>query len=237
MYVLLLLALCLLALTLTAESGYSSQLMRAALNGDPDAQYQLGWCYYHGEGVLRDLREAVRWYSLAADQGHVDAQCDLGWCYFKGEGVPEDEVEAARWWRISARRGNPYAQFNLGWCHDNGFGVLQSKTEACKWYRESAAKGNANAQCNLGYCYFLGEGVNQDLAQAVRSRPRARPGTRRSAGGSWPRSRAIPTPCTIWGFATTTASELNRISAKLPAGTGWRLKAAPRPRFPIPAAA
>lgn len=100
----LILALCAVAVGLFAQATYSSELMRDALKGNAEAQYSLGWSYYHGEGVLRDLREAVRWYALAADQGHADAQCNLGWCYYRGEGVAKDETEAARWWRISARR-------------------------------------------------------------------------------------------------------------------------------------
>ena len=71
----LILALCAVAVGLFAQATYSSELMRDALKGNAEAQYSLGWSYYHGEGVLRDLREAVRWYALAADQGHADAQC------------------------------------------------------------------------------------------------------------------------------------------------------------------
>lgn len=91
----LILAICVAATGLLSVSGYSTEMVRSALNGDPDAQYSLGWAYYHGEGVVRDLREAVRWYALAAEQGHADAQCNLGWCYYRGEGVSREESEAA----------------------------------------------------------------------------------------------------------------------------------------------
>lgn len=36
--------------------------------------YRLGSCCEHGEGVARDLDEAVKWYRAAADRGNADAR-------------------------------------------------------------------------------------------------------------------------------------------------------------------
>ncbi len=58
---------------------------KAAEHGHPEAQYQLGECYYEGFnvwGVEVDESEAVKWYLKAAEQGHIAAQrkvCDYGW--------------------------------------------------------------------------------------------------------------------------------------------------------------
>lgn len=38
------------------------------------AQCTLGDCFYNGNGVDKDLREAVKWYRLAAAQGDADAR-------------------------------------------------------------------------------------------------------------------------------------------------------------------
>lgn len=40
-----------------------------AEQGDPDAQYMLGFLYARGEGVRRDLVRAYLWFSLAARHG------------------------------------------------------------------------------------------------------------------------------------------------------------------------
>jgi TPR repeat protein len=37
------------------------------------AQYLLASLYEHGDGVVMDLAQAVRWYMLAAQQGDVAA--------------------------------------------------------------------------------------------------------------------------------------------------------------------
>ncbi len=44
-----------------------------AEQGDPDAQYMLGFLYARGEGVRRDLVRAYLWFSLAARQGDAIA--------------------------------------------------------------------------------------------------------------------------------------------------------------------
>ena len=43
--------------------------------------FLLGWCYQYGVGVVKDDKEAVRLFSLAAQQGDSDAQFNLGLCY------------------------------------------------------------------------------------------------------------------------------------------------------------
>lgn len=57
-----------------------------AEQGDARAQANLGYMYSHGQGVLQDYVEAVRWYRKAADQGDATGQrfysylsCSLSW--------------------------------------------------------------------------------------------------------------------------------------------------------------
>ena len=46
-------------------------LKALAEKGDARAQLSLGHIYWYGRGVLKDDKEAVRWYRLAAAQAHV----------------------------------------------------------------------------------------------------------------------------------------------------------------------
>lgn len=59
------------------------------------AQNNLGYCYEKGNGVLKDYKEAVKWYRKAANQGSSEAQTNLGFCYFYGYGVLADKSMAA----------------------------------------------------------------------------------------------------------------------------------------------
>jgi soluble lytic murein transglycosylase-like protein len=46
----------------------------AAREGDPEAQYSLGWMYANGRGVPRDDAVAASFFALAAATGHAGAQ-------------------------------------------------------------------------------------------------------------------------------------------------------------------
>ena len=86
---------------------------RAAEQGYADAQFNLGLMYVNGEGVEKDVVQAVELFKKAAEQGHVDAQNNLGAMYFTGEGVERDEQKAVSWFEKAAAQGNADAQANL----------------------------------------------------------------------------------------------------------------------------
>ena len=141
--------------------------LKAAEQGDADAQYNLALMYENGEGVKKDYKEAVRWYTKAAEQGYASAQYMLGYMYCNGLGV-KDYSEALKWYRKAAEQGDADAQGNLGWMYANGLGVSRDYKEAVKWYRKSAEKGQAGAQGNLGWMYEYGLGVSRDYNEAVK---------------------------------------------------------------------
>ena len=119
---------------------YKSFLYEISIN-----DYQNGWKYLEGTGVVKDEAKALDFFRKSAEQGNADAQGMLGFCYANGQGVSKDEVEAVKWFLKSAAKGNSWGQYNLGDCYYNGEGVAQDRVEAVKWYRKSAEQGNAAA--------------------------------------------------------------------------------------------
>ena len=61
-----------------AEQNKLRELQARAKQGDANAQYQLGTMYDNGQGVPKDVKEAVKWYRLAAEQGNTSAQKRFG---------------------------------------------------------------------------------------------------------------------------------------------------------------
>lgn len=51
--------------------------------------------YQYGLGTAEDLSEAVKWFSLAAEQEHKFALYSLGMLYLYGKGVEQDEEKPA----------------------------------------------------------------------------------------------------------------------------------------------
>ena len=50
---------------------------KAANRGDSIAQYNLAYMYENGEGIEKDIDQAIYWYKKAAEQGDKEAQKEL----------------------------------------------------------------------------------------------------------------------------------------------------------------
>ena len=134
---------------------------------DAEKLFEQGRRYYHGDGVAKDLEQAVEWFRKAAEQGHAKAQLYLALCYAKGLGVAKDPEKAVYWYRKAAEQGFAKAQNNLGFCYAKGEGVAMDLEKAVYWYRKAAEQGDIKAQFALGVCYNNGRGVTKDLEKAV----------------------------------------------------------------------
>jgi S1-C subfamily serine protease len=159
-------------------------LHEAAMEGEVEAQFQLGLHYFgfvwmdadsgltEGEIAIFEENaksahiEGIRWITKAAQQGHARAQNNLGYRYSRGRGVAQDYAEAARWYRLAAEQGDADSQSELGFLLYVGKGVLQDRQEAARWFHMAAASEEPYAQFSLGSMYAHGRGVTQDYVQA-----------------------------------------------------------------------
>ena len=113
---------------------------KAARRGQPRAQINLGWLYFHGRGVSRDREQAAHWWRLAAEGGDAEAATNLASLYRSGDGVPRDLQQAGYWWRRAAEQGNAAARYHLAQLLLRGDGVKADAAEAYVWL-ELAAEG------------------------------------------------------------------------------------------------
>ncbi len=80
-----------------------------AEQGYPLAECQVGYFYYEGLGVEKNLERAHAWTRRAADHGDRDAQCNLAWFYEDAIGVERDPEQAVFWYRKAALQGHDLA--------------------------------------------------------------------------------------------------------------------------------
>ena len=122
---------------------------KAAAQGFAPAQFSLGLCYAHGNGVPQDFGQALAWYEKAAQQNDSDALLNLAYLYHNGQGVPKDDARSFDLVRKAAEAGSPDAQFNLGMAYFQGDEGLQADNDlARKWLARSAQQGDVAAQFN-----------------------------------------------------------------------------------------
>src|SRR5262249_11919780 len=96
------------------HAGAAKLVLEAAQAGHPTAIYEMGYFYENGDGVPKNLGEALRWYRTGAERGDAASEAALGQFYENGQGVPDDWVEAAKWYMKSAQQNNKMGAGRLG---------------------------------------------------------------------------------------------------------------------------
>ncbi len=118
--------------------------------------YEKGEAFRYGKGVAVDLKQAVQYYEMAANQGHLWAQSRLAYCYEMGIGTDIDMEKAVGWYEKVAEREHISSQMRLA-------DYYQKKTAAAEdfslaeeydrkavfWYERAAKQGNKMAEMKL----------------------------------------------------------------------------------------
>ena len=81
-------------------------LRKAAINRSPRARTDLAHILAVGPVAGRNLREASKWYYLAAEQGVLSAQTDFGMALLKGQGIKQIPIRGLTWLAIAKRGGD-----------------------------------------------------------------------------------------------------------------------------------
>lgn len=153
--------------TMAMGQGRYQKNIDKARAGDATAQVDVGYAYETGDGVAKDINQALYWYRKSADQGNADAQANLAYFYYNGLGVAQDYKQAFYWNKKAADQGLARAQTWVGFLYEKGEGVEQNYTEMFNWYIKAAAQNNGNALRNVGVSYDNGRGVSKDLGKAL----------------------------------------------------------------------
>jgi len=141
-------------------------LNKKALAGDTRSQLQLGIAFEFGQGVDKNLEQAMHWYRIAAERGDPIAQTNLGYFYETGVAGPASPTEAAKWYLRASVSGFVRAQFNLGTLYLRGAGVERNDEVAAHWISQAADAGCPTAMAALGRLYADGVGVPRDERKA-----------------------------------------------------------------------
>ena len=125
---------------------------QAAEFGDPEAQYELGLCYFEGKGVHCDYNEAIKMWKLSAEQGYAIAQYRLG-MEIPDEFLEDDEKvkEGMKWLEMAAKQGYAEAQWQLSNFYATDWLPVYDPLLAVEWMKAAAEQGHAEAIAALKY--------------------------------------------------------------------------------------
>lgn len=116
-----------------------------AVEGDADAQFNLGQAYKLGRGVPVDLQMAEQWYGKAAQQGHPQAEENYALALFQNN----RREQALPWLQKASGRGEPRTQFVLGTMYFNGDVVKKDWVRAYALITRASQAGLPQASQSL----------------------------------------------------------------------------------------
>lgn len=145
---------------------YRLSLLANADKNNSQAQYELGeWFRYSGNNKYK--KEAITWYTKAADNGHSKSMFELGECLEYGYFTPINKTLALNWYTNAAKKGHKGARVKLMKSYLYGGIVNKNIEEALSWYRVIGGGLDASDLCNIGYAYDTGDGVTMNKEKAV----------------------------------------------------------------------
>jgi len=138
-----------------------------ANKNDAKACYNLGLMYQDGDGVAKNMDEAVKWYTKSADLGYKEAQYMLGSLVFQRQIQSISYPQAVTYYEQAAKQGHVKSQLNLGMLYFRGDVIAQDLPAAVQWLSLAASNNNSEAQGYMAQLYQQGAGVEQNTVKAA----------------------------------------------------------------------
>ena len=143
---------------------------QAAIAGDGNGQFRMGYAYHTGEGRPRDWAHALKFYSMAHQNGIAGASANICELYrVGGPGLPQNSSKMAEWCVVSNTAPSLHM---LAMCYYTGDGIPLNHTEARRNFK-AAASEVLEAQFMLGKMLIRGEGGSSNLVEGVKFMERA----------------------------------------------------------------
>ena len=174
------------------KEGFNA-LKKKVDSGDMHYANSLGYAYEFGVGTSLSIKEAMKYYEMAAKQNNAIGMTNLADLYIQENKLKkakpllvkaaekeygyaqyllamnffyykhENNEEALHWLERAANNDEPYALYQLGLYYSEA----NDLAKALKYYQRAAELNNADALLELYYIYGEGVGVEQDDDKAL----------------------------------------------------------------------
>ncbi|MBR1735850.1 MAG: sel1 repeat family protein [Firmicutes bacterium] len=125
--------------------------LEAAELGSIDAAYRVARMYYMGEGIGRDYKRAVKWYTIAADSGNIPACRELCDIYYHGRGAEVSYDKSYKYFKEAADRDDEYSLYMLSEFYLTDILSMKDVAKGKEILKSAAEKGLAAAQKKYAY--------------------------------------------------------------------------------------
>ena len=152
--------------------------LKAAEYNIPESYLSLAYNYFFGDGVSKNLNEAVKWFNKTinspvmnteyAKLDKIDSYQGLHTIYMWEEDFVNYD-EAFKYANLLLKeRGDGKDYERLGYMYRYGYGVTENDSKAAEYYQIAINIGNLVAKESMADLYFYGEGLDQNYSLAYK---------------------------------------------------------------------
>ena len=128
--------------SIPVDSAKSTALyISSALKGYGPAANYLGFRYYNGDYITKNVDSALFWIKKAADAGDITAAGNLGFLLSQSTDIPHDYETAFKWLKKAADAGLPSSFNVLGDLYRQGLGCDPDTLKALSLYEKALEAG------------------------------------------------------------------------------------------------
>lgn len=145
-------------------------LGKAAREGLPEAEYQMGLCLWNAWGTSLSWQQARQWLTSAADHGHPKAMLWLAKMHHYAIGGEQNTMQALTLYTAAAEAGDGCAAKTLGKVYHTGELGVVDEERSREWYarafeqlqQQAFEHDDTDAMVALADSYLDGEGVDRN---------------------------------------------------------------------------
>ena len=137
---------------------------KAAIAGDAQGQFRLGYAFHLGEGKEKDWVQALKYYTLAYENGITAASSNISEMYLVGGfGLIKNTKKVVEWCKRSYTAESLHV---LAACYYAGDGIPRDHALARRNFK--ASNGIIDSQYMLGKMMLRGEGGNVNFPEGIK---------------------------------------------------------------------
>ena len=147
---------------------------RSANHGSAWGAYGVATCYRYGDGVAKNIYEAVKWFEFAAERydnvepkASMCSALELAKMYIWGDEISENLYKGIKYAKMAAFRGSPEGKYLYALCFSNGYGTQSDSVRAKIWANRAIDDKYYTAYWLLGNMYLYGTCVDKSEDKAI----------------------------------------------------------------------
>jgi len=136
--------------------------------GETWAAWELARLHDEGTALPRDVGEAIRWYTIAAEAGEIRAIRRLARGFLQGyDGFPVNATEGRRWGERGVAAGDVATTAYLGRALLTGEPLTRDPARAEELLLIAATEGHDAAMTDLGRAYLTGDVLTRHVERGL----------------------------------------------------------------------